>query len=287
MRNFLGFFIILLNCFLFISESAIAQCKGNCSDGYGTYVYDNGDRYTGNWSNGKLHGQGTYTFADGEKYVGEFSNSKRHGYGVYTWLDGSKYAGEWVNGERVENSSSKNQSTNTYNNNQNNNTPTYNNTSGKSYLGWTTKSVNFRRGPGTGYNIIKTLQAGAQIFIISNIASNNYYSIIDIESNTEGFVHKSYVQFGDEVEKSKGEMFTSSGRTGTYNTQIEIFNNTNLTLSLKLNDKYYSFYPKQKKTISFPPGLINYRATASNVLPSIGSKSFEGYTAYTWQFYIQ
>ena len=157
----------------------------------------------------------------------------------------------------------------------------------ESYLGWITKTVNLRKGPGLKYSIIKTLEAGKQIFIISDVPINNYYNIIDIESNTDGFVYKSFVETGDKVEKSKGEMFTSTGNTDKYETQVEIFNNTNKPLTLKLNKKSHRFRPKEKTTISIKPGLVNYIASAPNVIPLNGSKNFDEYSSWTWQFYIK
>ncbi len=53
-----------------------------------------GGTYTGELSNGLLHGQGTCTHPDGWKYVGEFKDDKRDGQGTYTFPDGAKYVGE-------------------------------------------------------------------------------------------------------------------------------------------------------------------------------------------------
>ena len=39
--------------------------KGDCTNGYGTYTTNNGNKYVGQYKDGKIHGQGTYTFADG------------------------------------------------------------------------------------------------------------------------------------------------------------------------------------------------------------------------------
>jgi len=47
-----------------------------------------------------INGQGTYTFSSGNKYVGEFKNGKRHGKGTFTQSDGYKYIGDWKNGNR-------------------------------------------------------------------------------------------------------------------------------------------------------------------------------------------
>jgi len=68
--------------------------KHNC---FGTFTFASGNKYVGEFKNGKRHGQGTFTYAggDGEKYVGEFKNDKYNGQGTYTYADGDKYVGEW------------------------------------------------------------------------------------------------------------------------------------------------------------------------------------------------
>ena len=66
----------------------------NC---FGTYIWDNGDKYVGEWKDDKQHGQGTLTYADGNKYVGEYKDGKRHGQGTFTFADGGKEIGSWEN----------------------------------------------------------------------------------------------------------------------------------------------------------------------------------------------
>lgn len=102
------------------------DCIGNCTNGQGTINYANGDKYIGNFENGKAEGQGSFiyadggkyigtfkddkfdgqgtlAYADGNKYVGEFKNDKVDGQGILTYADGSKYVGEFKNGEIVQN----------------------------------------------------------------------------------------------------------------------------------------------------------------------------------------
>ena len=79
------------------SPLAFAECVGDISNYHncqGTYTYSNGDKYIGEFKDGKKHGQGTYTFAGG-KYEGEFKDAKRDGQGTLTFADGLKYEGEW------------------------------------------------------------------------------------------------------------------------------------------------------------------------------------------------
>jgi hypothetical protein len=68
--------------------------SGDCENGQGTYVYDNGEKYVGQWKDEGFHGQGTFTYASGSKYVGEWKDDNRNGQGTSTYADGGKYVGE-------------------------------------------------------------------------------------------------------------------------------------------------------------------------------------------------
>jgi hypothetical protein len=87
----------------------IGEMKGGDAHGYGTYTHRNGDKYIGEMKRSEgswgpsvpADGEATMTFAgerSGERYVGEFKNGKYHGFGVYTFPNGDKYTGEWKNG---------------------------------------------------------------------------------------------------------------------------------------------------------------------------------------------
>ena len=97
---------ILLSLVLVLtfSFSAFAdKCvSGDCANGYGTYVWDNGDKYVGENKDNLSHGQGTYTFANGEKYEGEWKDDKRDGQGTYTFANGEIVHGIWENGKLIK-----------------------------------------------------------------------------------------------------------------------------------------------------------------------------------------
>jgi hypothetical protein len=68
----------------------------NC---FGTKTYyPSGNKYVGEWKDGKRDGQGTMTDTVGEKYVGEFKDDKRDGQGTFTYTSGEKYVGEFKDG---------------------------------------------------------------------------------------------------------------------------------------------------------------------------------------------
>jgi len=157
---------------------------------------------------------------------------------------------------------------------------------GQSFIGTITKQVNFREGPNKEYNIISSLKSGTQIFIVSLETENDFYNIIDISTNKEGYVHKSFVKIGKQVKENDEGIFSSNGETSSYNSEVVIFNNTKLTLTLKINSVTYSFDPKEKRTLTIEPGTISYRASAPGIIPNIGSENLKSNQGYSWEFYI-
>jgi uncharacterized protein YgiM (DUF1202 family) len=156
----------------------------------------------------------------------------------------------------------------------------------QSYLGTITKNVNFREGSGSDYKIISSLKPNNQIFIISLETENDYFNIIDIATDKEGYVHKSYVKIGKLVNKSKESVFTPNGESSAYDPEVKIFNNTNKTLTLKMNTQLYYFSPYETKNISIYPDEYDFRASAPGVIPYIGIERLKSKQAYSWEFYI-
>lgn len=48
----------------------------NRAEGYGTYTWPSGDRYDGEWFQGKKHGKGSDFFSNGDKYNGFYLDGK-------------------------------------------------------------------------------------------------------------------------------------------------------------------------------------------------------------------
>ena len=83
-------------------DKYFGEFKDGKYDGQGTFTWPNGGKYTGKFKDGKYNGQGTYTYGKGEwegqKYVGEFKNGKFNGQGIYTWSDGRRFVGKFYLG---------------------------------------------------------------------------------------------------------------------------------------------------------------------------------------------
>ena len=59
--------------------------------GKGEFIFDSGNKYEGNWKDGKKDGMGVFTYATGEKYIGNFKEDKFDGMGkmsnIYRWME--------------------------------------------------------------------------------------------------------------------------------------------------------------------------------------------------------
>ena len=73
----------------------VGEFKDAQKHGQGTFTWINGDKYVGGFRNNNAHGQGTYTWTNGDKYVGEHKDDLANGQGTYSYANGNKYVGEW------------------------------------------------------------------------------------------------------------------------------------------------------------------------------------------------
>ena len=63
--------------------------------GKGTFTWEDGNVYTGNWKNDEISGYGELTYPEIGTYKGNYSNSMRSGEGTFTWEIGDSYTGGW------------------------------------------------------------------------------------------------------------------------------------------------------------------------------------------------
>lgn len=71
---------------------------GDCQNGFGRFIFNNGDNFTGFFVNG-VQTSGTYVFSAGGSYSGEFNVSGQfHGQGFFLDTSKTMYYGNWHNG---------------------------------------------------------------------------------------------------------------------------------------------------------------------------------------------
>ena len=66
----------------------------------GTHINTDGDRFVGEYKNGKLNGKGKMFAEDGSTYVGEFKDGKFSGKGVFEFSFDQRYEGDFKDGNQ-------------------------------------------------------------------------------------------------------------------------------------------------------------------------------------------
>jgi hypothetical protein len=86
-----------------IIESGISGFDGTIIDGkregYGTYIFKNGDKYVGEFRNDLFNGNGVFIWNDGARYDGQWKNGLKNGEGDYILKNGEVLKGIWTEGE--------------------------------------------------------------------------------------------------------------------------------------------------------------------------------------------
>ena len=98
--------ILVISTLAKIGFSQTNGCTtGNCDNGWGIYEWktgaDSGDKYVGEFKDGKREGVGVYTWHTGDKYVGHWAAGVINGYGTQIFADGSKMSGNFENATLV------------------------------------------------------------------------------------------------------------------------------------------------------------------------------------------
>jgi len=77
----------------------VGEYADGMPNGFGTFLYPNGERLEGEWSGSSFPETGIYTYGNGDRYGGSWLKGKKHGHGSYYFANGAKYQGAYVHGE--------------------------------------------------------------------------------------------------------------------------------------------------------------------------------------------
>tara|TARA_X000000368_G_scaffold20488_1_gene16037 strand:- start:419 stop:1045 length:627 start_codon:yes stop_codon:yes gene_type:complete len=74
----------------------IGELKNQKKHGYGTLIFKNGEKYTGEWKDDSFSGRGSF-YSNNFQYIGEWQNFQKIGFGSCSWSNGARYIGCWKN----------------------------------------------------------------------------------------------------------------------------------------------------------------------------------------------
>lgn len=156
----------------------------------------------------------------------------------------------------------------------------------QSYLGYTSKKTELRDCPLDTCEVLITIKKNSIVFLFSLQTDSGYYHVIDIKTNTEGYIAEDDIQSIEVLPESPGSIFQPKEKTVFSHSLVKIVNDTKLPLTLRLNATKYTFYNKEEQTLSLSPGKYTFYASAPGVIPNYGTVTFEKNVLYEWIFYI-
>lgn len=156
----------------------------------------------------------------------------------------------------------------------------------KGFLVYTTATVNFRDAPNTDSPIISVLQKGTPLFIEDGSEINGFYPAILIETDRFGYVSSSYVKKDREIKSEHGNLFDTKEYSGNHAPIVQVFNDTDYTISVSIGSKRVSVPKRTQRDIECIAGVFKTIVSAPNVIPFMATDKLEKDYTYSWRFYI-
>jgi hypothetical protein len=150
-----------------------------------------------------------------------------------------------------------------------------------SYNGYTTNIVNLRLGPTADSPKLKQLDKGAELYIFSEIPYGGFLKVIDVKSNTEGYVHENYVFFKKRIEPN----LSSNDIITNIVNENEVYRDDDLSITIfrntikKKGDYYFCWvewkYLTQKSRYDYSKNMIDLCVKNGEMAEAGKWKNFE------------
>jgi uncharacterized protein YgiM (DUF1202 family) len=147
--------------------------------------------------------------------------------------------------------------------------------------------ANLREEPSSTSAVLRQITAGEIVALISRVPEGPWYNVIHVKSSTEGWINGNTIRVKYTEKKKAGPVFQERETGTTENPEIEISNDSDRTLYLKLgDDDRVVIPPHDRQSIIKYPGKYKFYASSPGVLPAFGEHDFRPGVTYEWTFYI-
>ncbi|MDR2825017.1 MAG: hypothetical protein LBB41_07460 [Prevotellaceae bacterium] len=152
------------------------------------------------------------------------------------------------------------------------------------YYGKINKYSNLYRLPSSHSAILVWLPVKTTVFVISDVAVNGFVQVIYLESGVEGYIYRNVVDFTDKVaDEVSTSIFSSVLSQHTDSVTLTVTNNTNRTLTLKIDNHNYTVVSDSQERITLAPGVHKYILFGPKFLPMAGTEILQRKQNYNWK----
>lgn len=154
------------------------------------------------------------------------------------------------------------------------------------YIAYATTNVNLRECPSTDCAILAKVPKNEILFVDTDDKVGEFYHVVFVDLDISGYVHSKYVYLYEKVKEENGHILSVSGEIGNYNPTVEITNDANVSMTLKINEDIYNFKAYEVKNLTLFPGNVKIRASSPGIIPFVGKDEVLSNYEYTWRFYV-
>lgn len=157
---------------------------------------------------------------------------------------------------------------------------------GVDYAIITATRANLREKADANSSAIIEIPKGDLVVLLDRTPTGPWYNVVHVNTNQEGWIHNSTI-ITSFTKNRKPNLTIPGHNTGSYkNPTVEVKNDSDKTMTLKLGATRHIFSPRESKSIPLTTGKYSFHASSPNVIPVFGEQNFELGHVYTWRFYI-
>lgn len=133
---------------------------------------------------------------------------------------------------------------------------------------------------------LRLLEKGDMLALLERVPTGDYYNVIDIETNTEGWIHKDFVSIKLTDKPNPPPDFEETRTRSDVDPTLTITNQTDKTLRLRLGGQLHIIAPRVEKTVELRPGKYKFFASVPGMIPVVGNHYFSKGITTSWRFFI-
>lgn len=149
-----------------------------------------------------------------------------------------------------------------------------------------TEKANLRDGPSTSNTVVMEVDQGDYLVLVDRNPVGPWYNVVHVESSKEGWINGNAIEIKFTQNRKSGPLLEERSGGSNQNPYIEVTNDSDRMLYLKVGDGHYTIKPHDKQTIHLTPGTYKYYASSPGIIPTFGEDYLKDGHWYTWQFYI-
>lgn len=146
--------------------------------------------------------------------------------------------------------------------------------------------ANLRDGPSTSNAIVMEIEQDDVLVLVDRVPVGPWYNVVHVESSNEGWINGNAIEVKYTQKRQTGPLLEERSTGGNQNPFIEVTNDSDKILYLKIGDSRYTINPHASKTVALVPGTYKYYASSPGIIPAFGEDNLRAGYIYTWKFYI-